>query len=220
MKKSILLFSLILSSIVFCQNTNKHRISLFTGLLQNYADGTVPLNVKSLYPGNGVFNGLLHNSIGVAYKNYSPKGYWWSGSVQYLHEWSYMERLKSERPIANRLHLTTAMNLGKTKILNERFSLDYGIGLLYRYAEEEVLHIDANNFILWEDHILHSTGVNVQCALNYQLGDHVSFFTGVNARAYLFGVEQGETEFLPLSRKVNEGETLNFSLDLGMSFTF
>ncbi|SFT68333.1 hypothetical protein SAMN05216474_1780 [Lishizhenia tianjinensis] len=215
-----MLLTLFVCTAVFSQNTNKHSVSLFTGIIQNYADGTLPFNTKSLYPGNGVFNGLLNNSIGVSYKNYSSKGYWWSGSVQYLNEWSYIERLKSERPIINRLHLTTAMNLGKTKVLNEHFSIDYGMGLLYRYAEEEVLTPTTNNYFLGEDILLHSTGVNLQCALNYKLGDHINLFTGLNARAYLFGVEQGETEFLPLSRKVSEGETLNFSLDLGLSFTF
>lgn len=122
MKKSLLLLALTLcfSSVVLSQG--KNRISVFSGVLHNYADASKMINLEYTHHSFGVFHGILINSVGVEFKHYSANNLWWSASVQLLDESNGVRGGHFTNAIIFRSHLTSAITLGKTHSLTQRLS--------------------------------------------------------------------------------------------------
>lgn len=220
MKKSLLLLALTLcfTSVVLSQG--KNRISVFSGVLHNYMDGSSMMNTRFSHPDAGIFNGVLYNSLGLEYKYYSSNNYWVGGSAQYLEEFNAYYKDTKGKIVSSRSHLTGAFNVGRSKSLSEKLSLDYGTGLLYRYSGDDLIDFTSDITLMIEPEVLHSLGLNLNTQLNYKITNYFQLYTGLNARTYLLGMSSGNAEFLPVTRIVQDGYTLNFSLDLGLSFTF
>lgn len=91
---------------------------------------------------------------------------------------------------------------------------------MYKFSGDQIVKDSQQFFVDIEHSNMHCGGAILNGVLNYQAAKYLSFYTGLNARAYLLGVSENGAEFLPASRRVQDGLTLNFSLDLGLSFTF
>lgn len=136
--KLILLWALIAPSIVFCQP--KNSISVQTGLMHCFFDGSPLMNTK--YPSKEIkpFNGVLINSVGLSYqRKLNSKS---ALSLDFMHFFegyteTYRELKKNQ--VSDRLFNTVTINYNRIINKNDKFSFVFGGGLNYRFGQENVV---------------------------------------------------------------------------------
>lgn len=114
-----------------------NRISIQTGLFHNFFDGSPMLNVNYTQKTAGVFNGLLHNSLGLQYKrkintlnalSFEIMGFYNEYKNVYFKEFS--------KDISSRQFMTYNINYDRHVSIYKKLDFIYGGGICYRNGSD------------------------------------------------------------------------------------
>lgn len=136
--KLIILGALCAPSIVFCQP--KNSISIQTGLMHYFFDGSPLMNTK--YPSKAIkpFNGVLINSVGIRVERKFRTNN--SISIDFMNFFEgytkTFRELKRDQ-VYSRSFNTATINYNRIISKNDKFSFVFGGGLNYRFGRETVI---------------------------------------------------------------------------------
>jgi hypothetical protein len=136
--KLIILGALCSPSIVFCQS--KNSISVQTGLMHCFFDGSPLMNTK--YPSKAIkpFNGVLINSVGIRVERKFRTNN--SISIDFMNFFEgYSKTVKElkKNQVSDRLFNTASINYNRIINKNDKLSFVFGGGLNYRFGQEIVV---------------------------------------------------------------------------------
>jgi len=224
--KLIILGAIFAPSIVFGQP--KNRISIQTGLMHCFFDGSPLMNIK--YPQNEVkpFNGVLINSVGLRFERKLKDNN--SLSVEFMNFFesytkTYRELKKNQ--VGARLYNTATLNYNKFFNLNNNFSLVYGGGLNYRFGQENVV-VNYGYFPyleLYEPLIevakRSDFGINLLCGIEYSPYKWFTIFAKLDFLSFVYMTDKEAHKKLKNVYGMNNFPSrFDLSLKLGVGFNF
>lgn len=193
MQKTICLlamFAAIAANMAFSQKNNIH---IQTGLFHYFFDKSPILNVNYLDKGNGVFSGLLYNSIGLQYSRALDDEN--ALSVEYMlynaYYWNVHPNLMT-KVVAKRDYNTFNLTYLKTLPLKSNLKFTYGGGINYRHGSESIVvnygYFAGLNFYesLMEVRTLDDLGVNLRTGINYFPIKWLTLFSEIDLVGFVY----------------------------------
>ncbi len=136
--KLIILGALFAPSIVFCQP--KNSVSIQTGLMHCFFDGSPLMNTKYSSKAIKPFNGVLINSVGIRVERKFRTNN--SISIDFMNFFEgYTKTVKElkKNQVSDRLFNTATINYNRIVSKNDKLSFVFGGGLNYRFGQEIVV---------------------------------------------------------------------------------
>lgn len=223
--KLFILGTLSVPSIVFCQT--KNRISVQTGLMHCFFDGSPLMNIKYPTKTEKPFNSILINSVGLDFSRKIKEKYNLSIEAMYFFEGyrkNYIEH--NIKIIGDRGFMTFIIKLNKIQDLNQKWSLVYGAGLGLRFGHESVL-INFGQIApgYWESQSINvnrsDIGTNVFGGIEYKILDKISIYSKLDFLGFIYLNDKNAKKKLEDTYNIYGFPTrFDLSLKLGIGFNF
>lgn len=168
--------------IIFSQT--KNRISFQTGLFHYFFD-KAPLTNRNYLDNYSVYKplgGFFINSFGISYLRNLKTNSAFTIELDVFNE-GYNKHVTEKNLIKVaylRQFLTTNSSYRRSTSLNEKFSLNYGIGLNHRWGYETII-INRNSFELNLINIFRNDlGLNIYSGIDYSPNKWITFYSKID----------------------------------------
>lgn len=221
----IILGALSAPSIVFCQT--KNSISVQTGLMHCFFDGSPLMNVKYSSKAIKPFNGVLINSVGLRYERRLKNQY--SISVEFMNFFegytkTFEEQMKNQ--VYERAFNTLNINCNREIKLKDKISFVYGGGIDYRYGQEVIIVNYSYFSNLGYESLNEVTkrsdfGINIFGGIKYTPLNWFTLYTKVDFLGFVYMADrQAYQKLKNIYGMNNYPNRFDLSLKLGVSFNF
>lgn len=170
----------------------KNQISINTGIVHQFFDGSEMINTNHLKSSIEPFSGILYNSIGVNYirKFNKVEGVSCNLSTFQEHYFNVFEE-KVEDQVFARIHLTLSLNYERQEDFKPRFSLNYGGGINYRRGSESLAvgYYNIGGYITEiqnETRRLDDLGLNIFTGIEYKPIKWLTFYSKINCIGFVY----------------------------------
>lgn len=223
--KLIILGALCAPSIVFAQA--KNRISIQTGLMHCFFDGSPLINIKYQTKTEKPFNGVLINSVGLDFTRKIVPKYSLSIEAMYFFE-EYRKNYTNHnvKVVGDRGFMTFNIKANKIQKLNPKWNVVYGAGLGFRLGHESVL-INFGQIApgYWESSVINikrsDIGSNVFGGLEYKIFDYLSVFSKLDFLGFIYLNDKNAKKKLEETYNIyGFPSRFDLSLKMGVGFNF
>ena len=212
-------------NIVFGQP--KNRISLQTGLMHCFFDGSPLINIR--YPQMEVkpFNGVLINSVGLRFERKLKNNYTISADFMNFFE-GYTKTFEEHKvnQVYDRLYNTATVNINRFLSINRTFNFVFGGGLNYRFGQENII-VNYGYFggfgyeSLAEVAKRSDFGINLLGGIEYSPIKYVTLFSKIDFLGFVYMTDKESREKLKSVYDMkNFPSPFDLSLKLGAGFNF
>ncbi len=223
--KLIILGALCAPSIVFGQA--KNRISIQTGLMHCFFDGSPLINIKYPTKTEKPFNGVLINSVGLDFTRKIVPKYSLSIEAMYFFEGYRKNYINHNvKVVGDRGFMTFNIKANKIQNLNQKWSVVYGAGLGFRLGHESVL-INFGQIApgYWESSVINikrsDIGSNVFGGLEYKIFDYLSVFSKLDFLGFIYLNDKNAKKKLEETYNIyGFPSRFDLSLKMGVGFNF
>jgi hypothetical protein len=230
-KLSLILGVLCIPGFSAAQNSN--RISLQTGLLHTFFDGSPVMNFAYPNSAKKPFKGLLINSVGVQYRRSINEQSTFSVDVDVFHE-SYDKHestYPTYEPMAQSRHFRTLkLNYVRIAPLNAKMDFVYGGGINFRTGSElimitrGILAINGNDTIfeiLAKNLGRNDFGLNAFAGIDYTPVNWWTFSAKIDfLGSVILSDKKGRKEMKDVYDSPQFPSRYDFSFNLGVGFNF
>lgn len=223
--KIILLGALCAPSIVFCQA--KNSISVQTGLMHCFFDGSPLMNAK--YPSKAIkpFQGVLINSVGIRVERKFRTNN--SISVDFMNFFEgYTKTFKElkKNQVYHRMFNTATINYNRIISKNDKFSFVFGGGLNYRFGHESVIvaygyfpNLGAESLV--EVAKRSDFGINLIGGIEYTPLKWITLYSKLDFLGFVYMVDkQAYQKLKNVYGMDNYPNRFDLSLKMGVGFNF
>ena len=223
--KLIILGALCAPSIVFCQT--KNSISIQTGLLHCFFDGSPLMNTK--YPSKVIkpFNGVLINSVGLDVTRKINNSNQVSIEAMYFFE-SYRKNFSEHltKVVGDRGFLTLNLKYGKIHEITSNWNLVFGIGLAIRLGHESII-VNSGQIAsgYYETNVINinrsDIGTNIFSGVEYRILHNLSIYSKLDFLGFIYLNDKNAKRKLEDTYNIyGFPSRYDLSLKLGISFNF
>lgn len=212
-------------SIIFCQT--KNSISVQTGLMHCFFDGSPLMNFKYTSKAIKPFNGVLINSVGLDYTRKIKISNLLSFEAMYFYE-SYGKHFSEHltKVVGDRGFLTFNIKYGKIRDISSSWSLVYGTGIGLRLGHESII-VNSGQIApdYYETNVINISrsdiGANVFGGVQYAIQDYLSVYSKLDFLGFVYlNDKKSKRKLEDVYDIYGYPSRFDLSLKLGVIFNF
>jgi hypothetical protein len=223
--KLFILGTLSVPSIVFCQT--KNRISVQTGLMHCFFDGSPLINIKYRSKEVKPFQGVLINSVGLRYeRKLIEKSSVYLEFMNFFEGYSKTFEEKKTNQVYDRLYNTGTIGYKRFVKFNDMVRFTYGGGLNYRFGQD-VITVDYSDFGDLGYESLNKVvkrsdfGINLIGGIEYNPIKWITLYSKFDFLGFVFMVDKQAYQNLKnVYGMDNYPNRFDLSLKIGVGFNF
>lgn len=222
--RGIVIWILIVPSFFHAQT--KNAISIQTGIVHCFFDGSPLMNIKYRTKTEKPFHGVLINSLGVEYTRKIKEEIGLSFGAMYFYEGYRSTIFEKKIRAINRGFMTFNIALSKQQALTKSSNFVYGTGLVYRHGYEYIGVAYGEiapgvNEVIVETCNRDDIGLNGFIGYEYKPIKNISLFSRVDLIGFVYVNDKEAHERLSKFLNMNNYPSrFDLSLKLGVSLNF